>query len=125
MGIPAMPDYTPPIDHALAADSRGGRLLARLPAPMRAGLDDAAVRAIATAAAEDARIHGIDLRLSLGPFYFVVLSGRERRSPARLARDRARHALRRLGNALFLAGIVSLMLIASLIGALFYGAVLE
>jgi len=106
--------------------SRGSRLLARLPAAVRADLGADALRAVAAAAdAETGRRHGIDLRISLGPFYVVVQSGRERRSAARRARERARHALRRIGNALFVAGIVALMLMASLIGALFYGAVLE
>lgn len=107
-------------------ESRAGRMLARLPAPMRANLGEDALRAIAKAAdAEEGCRHGVDLRISLGPFYFVVLSGRERRSPARRARERLRHALRGIGNALFIAGVVMLMLTASLIGALFYGAVLE
>jgi len=107
-------------------ESRAGRLLARLPAPMRATLGDDALRAIAAAAdAEEGRRHGVDLRISLGPFYFVVLSGRERRAAARRARERVRHALRGIGNALFVAGVVMSMLTASLIGALFYGAVLE
>ena len=46
--------------------------------------------------------HSVNLRLTLpipfGPFYLVILGGRERRSPERRVQERSRHRLLTIGN---------------------------
>lgn len=74
-----------------------------------AGLD--AETAVPLASAQDrdwSSQHAINLRLTIpmpfGPFYLVILGGRERRSNTRRVRERVRHRLWTIGNFLvFLA----------------------
>jgi len=60
---------------------------------------------------QETRIHAIDMRLSIPVFrrrfYLVVLGGTEQRHAGRRARDRLRFPLLKLGNALFLGGVLA------------------
>jgi len=60
---------------------------------------------------QETRAHAIDMRLSIPVFrwrfYMVVLGGTEQRHAERQARDRIRFPLFKLGNALFLGGILA------------------
>lgn len=76
------------------------RVLARLPAEVRAGFNDKQLAALDGALdANNPTKHVINLRLTLfGVAYLVVLGGRERRGKARRALEREKHPLHTPGN---------------------------
>ena len=76
------------------------RVLDRMPADVRASLNDAQMAAIDQALDfNNPTRHVVNLRLTLfGRAYFVLLGGPERRAPDRRAEERRRHPLRSPGN---------------------------
>ncbi len=96
--------WTPPIDgHGLYKS-----LILRLPLEVRRSLDHEQLMALRQAAEELAwGGHAVDIRLSLwtpiGRRYLAIVGGRERRDRLRLAHERARHPLARVGNVVSLA----------------------
>ena len=86
------------------------RVLGRLPADIRASLNEAQISALDTALdVNHPTRHAINLRVTFfGLAYLVILGGREQRSPERRAEERLRHPLRSPGNIAFLCVIAAL-----------------
>ncbi len=109
--VTALPGlWTPPVDgHGLYKS-----LVLRLPLEVRRSLDHEQLMALRQATEELAwHGHAVDIRLSfwtpLGRRYLAIVGGRERRGRTRLAHERARHPLVRLGN------LVSLLLFGCIV----------
>ena len=102
--------WTPPIDgHGLYKS-----LILLLPLEVRRSLDHEQLLALRQATEELAwGGHTVDIRASLwtplGRRYLAIVGGRERRDQLRLAHERSRHPLVRLGN------VVSLLLFACMV----------
>lgn len=102
--------WTPPIDgHGLYKS-----LILRLPLDVRRSLDHEQLLALRQATEELAwGGHAVDIRVSLwtplGRRYLAIVGGRERRDQLRLAHERSRHPLVRLGN------VVSLLLFVCMV----------
>lgn len=98
-----------------------GRMLRRLPAPIRESLTREQLAAISDALIPDPPTHAIDYRVSVPffgkRFYITLLAGRERRSLARLAREaqlRAKHIAMFYSVILLFLGCVSVIGLALL-----------
>ena len=82
------------------------RILDRLPADISGGFTPEQLVALDGALDQEYRTrHLLNLRVTLfGWAYLVILGGRERRSPTRLAEERKQHPLVTVGNLIFLIG---------------------
>jgi hypothetical protein len=103
----------------LMGEVRAEGLLRALDPVVRKGLSEEQEDAIRTAARADAwRSHPVDIRLALaspfGRFYLALVGGRERRSAARLAMERARHPLSGAANLAVLGTTAVVLLLAGL-----------
>ena len=106
------------------------RLFSMLPSDVARSFNDAQLKAIACAfGTQRWRDHAVDLRMLLPLFgrsyYLVLLAGAERRSRARLLRDRLLRPIITIGNGIFAAVfftailfsvLVSLYLLKSILG---------
>jgi len=72
--------------------------------------------------------HPIDLRITIpfpfGRYYVTIVAGKERRSAARLQRERRKHPLVTAGNVAFLLLLGSITGLAALAAIQFFGAVI-
>ncbi len=101
----------------LMGEVRAAGLMRAIDPMVRAGLSLRQEEAIRAAARRDAwQANPIDLRLVLpspfGCFYLALVGGRERRSAARLAVERARHSLSGGANQAFVAALAVILLLA-------------
>jgi len=103
--------------HAPAPSAPLARILRRMPQEIRSSFTPEQLAALDVSLDhhQEPR-HTINLRVTLfGRAYVALFAGRERRSPARRARERQRHPLASPGNIAFLLG-VSLLGLAAGIG---------
>jgi hypothetical protein len=113
-----------------ATGEAGGELLAALPREVREGLTEAQRAAIEEAlSARHWGRHLINIRFSLplplARYYITVVADRERRSGARLSRERGHHPFRTAGNLLFLLITVVTLYGSAVVAALVWSAILE
>jgi hypothetical protein len=75
------------------------------------------------------RRHPVDIRFSLpffgGWFYVAILSGPERRSAERRARERHRYPLRTVANVFFVVGIAAAFYAVALVVLAFASSIVE
>ncbi len=107
----------------LMGEVRAEGLMRAIDPVVRAGLSLKQEDAIREAARQDTwKRHPVDLRMALptpfGHFYLALVGGRERRSAARLAVERRRHAWPAIGG---LAAVGVLIATAALAGLAVYG----
>lgn len=93
------------------------RFYSRIPATMVQSFSDGQLDAIKRAfGSRTAGAHAVDIRLSIPfgsrSFYFIVLAGKERRSPRRVAWERRLRPLWTLGNAAVMAVFAALLLLS-------------
>jgi hypothetical protein len=114
----------------LMDDVRGELLLRKLPPTVRKSLTQEQAEAIRQAGIGSIRArHPIDVRWSIplpliGRAYLVMILGREKRSPVRIASDRKNHPADHLSEALLIGFSTLVTLSAMLIGILFYDSIL-
>ncbi len=101
--------------------SFSSRMLANMPADVANSFTQSQLALVQEAyEADDSRRHPVDIRFSLPLFgeryYLVLLAGRERRSPGRRARDKAKRLLWTFGNTTVFI-LFLLMLIPAVVGA--------
>lgn len=107
----------------LMGEVRAENLLRAIDPAVRGSLTEPQEDAIRAAARQDSwRRHPVDIRLALqtpvGRFYMALIGGRERRSAARLAAERNRHAVMEVGN---LAALAVMLTLIGLAGLAVYG----
>lgn len=105
----------------LMGEVRAEQFMSVLAPEVRETLSSEQERAIRAAAESNTwNTHPVDLRLSLptpfGRYYMALVAGPERRSAARRAMDRKRHALLKPGNMVLMA-FVFLLVAWILLGA--------
>jgi hypothetical protein len=106
------------------------RFFHRLTTPIVNGLTVEQRSAIADAlAAESNKAPPVNIRIGVplpfGRWYVSIFAGSERRSPARLKRDRQVYPLTTFGNFLFIAAGIAIFYVLSAIAFLLYFSVLE
>ncbi|MDY0882261.1 hypothetical protein ACFPL7_21985 [Dongia soli] len=111
----------------LTKEMRGDAFLRQLPSDIRASftsVQEAAIRA--TAIKTGPSVHPIDYRLSVtlpavGRLYLVLLAGREKRNPTRLALEAALRPSKPLTRAVIFGIFITAFSIAALTAMLLYG----
>lgn len=103
----------------LMGEVRAEGLLRAIDPVVRGGLTETQEEAIRAAARQDAwQRHPVDIRLALptpfGRFYLTLITGRERRSAARLATERQRYPLATAANMAAVSVITALVALAGL-----------
>ncbi|MBB4267158.1 hypothetical protein [Roseospira visakhapatnamensis] len=134
----AEPERMQPCDRSLGGapdgapdvvpEGRDPAVGAAMDAPDRSDAGDAAARVPDDDEAQslealflrhDQRRHPVDLRLSIPWFkrglYVVILGGRELRSPPRLRKERDRHPIITLGNALLAVSVLAIVYALALV----------
>lgn len=115
----------------LMGEVRSELLLRKMPKQVVDSLTAEQISAIRRASGDvPQRRHPIDSRGSfpvpfLGNVYFVLLIGKEKRSPGRRSVDRTLRPANRIGNVVLAVLITAGILVAALIGILFENAVIS
>jgi hypothetical protein len=111
----------------LTKEMRGDAFLRQLPSDVRASFTTAQEAAIrATAIKTGPGMHSLDYRLSVslpavGRLYLVLLAGREKRNPTRLALEAALRPSTPFTRAVLFGVFITAFSIAALAGMLVYG----